>query len=145
MRLPDAGVYRAFADFRSGGERHTLGIDLFVPGDFAPLELPAPSHHATAGPYDVALSERAGGELRFVVRRDGRIVTDLEPYLGARGHLVALREGDLAYGHVHPEDASPREIAFQTGAAEPGTYRLFLQFRHRDVVRTVAFTREVAP
>ena len=27
----------------------------------------------------------------------------MEPYLGAKGHLVALREGDLAYLHIHPE------------------------------------------
>ena len=26
-----------------------------------------------------------------------------QPYLAAYGHLVALREGDLAYLHVHPE------------------------------------------
>ena len=33
-----------------------------------------------------------------------------EPYLGAGGHLVALREGDLAFLHVHPTghgDATP--------------------------------------
>ena len=47
------------------------------------------------------------------VTRDGEPVTDLQPYLGAYGHLVALREGDLAYLHVHPEesDAGP-EIPF---------------------------------
>ena len=33
---------------------------------------------------------------------DGEPVTDLEPYLGALGHLVAIRDGDLAYLHVHP-------------------------------------------
>src|SRR5438477_3662407 len=29
----------------------------------------------------------------------------LQPYLGAYGHLVALRDGDLAYLHVHPDGA----------------------------------------
>ncbi len=38
---------------------------------------------------------------------DGEPVTDIEPYLGAFGHLVALREGDLAYLHVHPEGDEP--------------------------------------
>ena len=32
LTLPEAGVYRAFADFKVAGEQHTLGIDLFVPG-----------------------------------------------------------------------------------------------------------------
>ncbi len=142
LRLPDAGVYRAFADFSTSGERHTLGVDLFVPGDFAPLALPAPAERATSGDYEVRLHEHAG-EFGFFVRRDGRLVTDLEPHLGARGHLVALREGDLAYRHVHPLGGPPPEVAFEAGASEPGRYRLFFQFRHRDRVRTVAFTHVV--
>ena len=40
-------------------------------------------------------------------------MTDLQPYLGADGHLVALREGDLAFLHVHPEEgAEPGQIRF---------------------------------
>lgn len=144
LTLPDAGVYRAFADFRAGGARLTLGTDLFVPGDFAPLDLPAASTTATVDGYEVTLHEHRG-ELGFVVRRGGKLVTDLQPYLGARGHLVALREGDLAYQHVHPHAGPPPEIAFHIGATEPGTYRLFLQFRHENRVHTAAFTRVVQP
>jgi len=144
LTLPEAGVYRAFADFRRGGERHTLGVDLFVAGDFAPLKLPAPSRTAAVDGYEVALHEHPG-ELGFFVRRDGKLVTDLQPYLGARGHLVALRDGDLAYTHVHPDPGPPPEIAFHVGASEPGSYRLFLQFRHDGRVHTAAFTRVVAP
>lgn len=142
LTLPAAGVYHAFADFQTGGERRTLGTDLFVPGGFQPLALPAPSTTATTGGYDVALHEH-GGELRFEVARGGAAVTDLQPYLGARGHLVMLRAGDLAYEHVHP--LATDTLAFHVGDAAPGTYRLFLQFRHRDAVRTAAFTHEVAP
>lgn len=143
LTLPDAGVYRAFADFRTDGEQHTLGVDLFAPGEFAPRELPAPSRTATVDGYEVALHEHPG-KAGFFVRRGGKLVTDLQPYLGARGHLVALRAGDLAYEHVHPEPGPPPEIAFRLGASEPGAYRLFLQFRHAGRVRTAAFTRVVA-
>ena len=70
---------------------------------------PAPT--ATTGPYEVVLDgELAAGTtstLGFAVRRDGRPVEDLQPHLEARGHLVALRAGDLAYLHVHPVDAAP--------------------------------------
>ncbi len=93
--------------------------------------------------YVVALApSRDAGRLSFTVSRNGAPVTDLQPYLGARGHLVMLRVGDLAYEHVHPlaQDA----LAFDTGHAGPGTYRLFLQFRHDDAVHTAAFTHEVA-
>jgi hypothetical protein len=89
---------------------------------------------------------RAGsdGELHFTVTRAGEPVDDLEPYLGAYGHLVAIRAADHAYLHVHPtEDASPREVAFVVGTPSPGTYRLFLDFQHDATVRTAAFTIDV--
>ena len=52
-------------------------------------------------------------------------MTDLQPYLAAYGHLVALRQGDLAYLHVHPDGepgdgrtkAGP-DIVFHTDRAE---------------------------
>ena len=56
---------------------------------------------------------------------------------------MALREGDLAFLHVHPEDqagvAGP-EIAFQVTFPSEGRYRLFLQFAHAGGVRTTGFT-----
>jgi hypothetical protein len=77
------------------------------------------------------------------IELDGQPVTDLEPYLGAYGHLVAIRAGDLGYLHVHPEEGAPGPgIDFATGFPTPGTYRLFLDFQHRGVVRTAAFTVE---
>ena len=142
LTLPDAGVYHAFADFTTGGKRQTLGTDLFAAGRFAPLALPTPSPTATTDGYTVTLNEPHGGELRFAVTHDGAPVDDLQPYLGARGHLVMLRAGDLAYEHVHPLAADA--LAFETGAAQPGLYRLFLQFRHGGSVHTAAFTHAVA-
>ena len=40
LRLPTAGVYRAYADFRTGGRAMTLATDLFVAGAFTPVPLP---------------------------------------------------------------------------------------------------------
>ena len=70
--------------------------------------------------------------------RDGEPVTDLEPYLGAYGHLVALRAGDLAYLHVHPEGGRG-PVAFRAEVPSEGAYHLFLDFKHDGVVRTAAF------
>ena len=102
---------------------------------------------ATVGGYEVTLDgELEPGESSAVtatVTRDGEPVTDLEPYLGSYGHLVALREGDLAYLHVHPEDAGPGpEVPFVAEVPSAGRYRLFLDFQHAGVVRTAAFTLE---
>jgi len=147
VRLPQAGAYRAFADFRTtAGPRMTLGVDLLAPGDFEPVALPAPATTASTDGYDVSLHARGTTELAFTVTRSGAPVGDLQPYLGARGHLVALRAGDLAYEHVHPiAGANSGDISFETAAPVPGSYRLFLQFRHGDRVHTAAFTRTVAP
>ena len=142
LTLPDAGVYHAFADFQTDGERRTLGVDLFAGGRFEPLALPAPSNFATTDGYDVALRDD-GGTLRFTVGRGGTPLTDLQPYLGARGHLVVLRAGDLAYAHVHP--VKQDELTFATDDLQPGRYRLFLQFRHADRIHTAAFTKAVTP
>jgi hypothetical protein len=136
------GTYRVFADFVVDGDKHTLGTDLFVGGAADPQPLPAPSPMADAGDgYTVELHGRpaAGGEseLTFVVRRHGVVVRDLTEYLGARGHLVALRDGDLAYLHVHADE---ERLAFEAELPTAGAYRLFLQFRHRGDVRTAAFT-----
>jgi len=146
VTFPDPGPHRVFADFSSGGESHTLGADVEVAGRYEPDELPAPALTATtADGYEVAL-ERDGRERRFTVVRGGGPVADVEPYLGARGHLVALSEGDLDFEHVHPKDAATegREIRFDVALTEPGRYRLFLQFKHDGKVHTAAFTETVA-
>ena len=145
LRLADPGAYRVFADFTTGGESLTLGADLLVPGDFRPRPLPAPSTVASTAGYDVRLDSGEAGLTRFTVSRGGEPVDDLQPYLGARGHLVILREGDLAYLHVHPEEppAGDPAIAFHAELPTAGRYRMFLQFRHGDEVRTAAFTQEV--
>ncbi|MCW5880437.1 MAG: hypothetical protein KIS91_05820 [Anaerolineae bacterium] len=106
---------------------------------------PTPATTATtADGYTVRLTagaSRAGaaGETSFAVTRDGRPVT-VEPYLGAQGHLVALREGDLAFLHVHPHE---ERLAFETTFPTGGRYRLFLQFKAAGTVHTAAFTRTV--
>jgi hypothetical protein len=146
LTLDAPGAYRAYADFAPEGEpARTLAVDLVVPGEYAPEPLPAPSRTAEVDGYTVTLDgDLRSGDLVFEVSRDGRPVDDLEPYLGAGGHLVVLREGDLGYLHVHPEgdlDTGP-EIAFVAEAPSDGRYRLFLQFQHGGTVRTAAFTAD---
>jgi hypothetical protein len=145
-RLDEGGSYRMFADFSRGGEAQTLATDLRVDGPADLRALPAPATVATSDGYDVRLdagTARPGepATLRFTITRDGEPVRT-EPYLGAGGHLVALREGDLAFLHVHPEEHAD-EVAFEATFPTAGRYRLFLQFKHEGRVRTVAFTQEV--
>ena len=154
LTLDEPGMYRVFADFKRGGKNVTLASDLAVDGrtSWQPIPPATDTTVATFG-YGVRISgdrssAGAEAELRFEVTRDGPV--KVEPYLGARGHLVALREGDLAYLHVHPlegEQATGAEdgrIAFATEFPTAGRYRLFLQFKHEGQVQAAAFTRDVS-
>jgi hypothetical protein len=156
LTLPAGGSYRAFADFApTGGAATTLGVDLAVPGAFEPVEH-APSRTAQVDGYTVELTGELvpgrSSSLTLTVSKDGQPVTDLQPYLAAYGHLVALREGDLAYLHVHPDGepgdgvtpAGP-QIEFVAEVPSAGSYRLFLDFQHGGVVRTAEFTVSTGP
>jgi len=153
LDLRAAGEWRIFADFAPTGHdgSMTLGVDLAVTGMYEPQPLPPVMPIAEVDGYTVSLDGSlmpgAPAMLTFSVHKDDQPVTDLQPYLAAYGHLVALRVGDLAYLHVHP-DGEPGdgrtepgpEIIFHATAPSPGTYRLFLDFQHGGVVRTASFT-----
>jgi hypothetical protein len=151
VTLPDAGSYRVFADFTHEGSAQTLASDLAVDGNANYRELSAQqSETATDDGYEVEVEGTTGtageeSELTFNVLRNGEPVT-VEPYLGADGHLVALREGDLAFLHVHPVEGRGGDgIGFMTEFPSEGNYGLFLQFKDRGQVHTAEFTREVNP
>ena len=152
LGLPGPGPYRAFADFAvADGGAYTLGVDLTAPGASQARPLPAPSPVSTVDGYRVTLtgapSEPGDAEIGLTVTLDGQPVTDLDPYLGAYGHVVALREGDLAYLHVHPEGvpgdgvtAAGPEVRFGIHLPAAARYRMFFDFQHRGVVHTADFT-----
>jgi hypothetical protein len=150
--LSGPGAYRAFADFKpTGADPLTLGIDTAVAGNGTPRPLPAPATTVTVDGYTVTrkgtLVAGRASRLDLTVSRDGRPVTDLQPYLAAYGHLVALRQGDLAYLHVHP-DGEPGDgkttpgptVTFHAEAPSDGAYRLYLDFQHDGTVHTAEFT-----
>ena len=168
IKVNTAGSYRVFADFKRRGENNTLAADVAVDGPLNSRSLAPVRTTADAGDgYRAKLTgaaSKAGeeAELGFRVTRDGKEIA-VDDYLGAKGHLVALREGDMAYLHVHPveagHEAEPKEdehgdtgagssegepIEFATEFPSDGRYGLFLQFKHQGKVRTAAFTREVA-
>ena len=148
-----AGSYRAIADFQvANGPRLALGTDLTVAGTYEPAVEPEPAGSARVDGFDVTLATvpARGGAVTatLLVRQNGRNV-DLEPYLGANGHLVALRTGDLAYAHVHPvesdTDGVPGQVEFDATLPSAGRYRLFFDFKHAGVVHTAAFTFDQGP
>ncbi len=142
------GKYRLFADFQeAGGTPSVAYADLVVSGTselgFTSVP-PQVTRTTTVDGYTVALVgdlvPGSASTLTLSVERDGADVTDLQPYLGAYGHLVVLRGTDQEYLHAHPQDgpAGP-EVPFHVEVATPGRYFLYLDFQHRDEVRTAQF------
>lgn len=153
VTVAEPGQYRFFTDFQPAGRDTalTLGIDVPAPGNYQVRPLTAPARVAQVDGYTVELAgdlvPGTASRLTLRVLLAGQPVADLQPYLGAYGHLVALRDGDLAYLHVHPEGnvgdgrtpAGP-DITFFAEVPSAGTYRLYLDFQHGGTVRTAEFT-----
>ncbi|GAB4046413.1 hypothetical protein [Catellatospora paridis] len=150
--LATPGLWRAYADFTaiSAGGTQTaiaLGTDLTVAGDYRPQPLPAAAREVsadglTAG-YEGTPVIGASQPMLFTVKQGGATAA-LEPYLGSFGHLVVLRELDLAYVHVHPEPALVNGgVKFWLAAPSPGRYRMFFDYSVGGKVRTAQYTLEV--
>ena len=148
-----AGTYRLYADFvpdtDETAQTVTLTRTVEVAGQFAPAT-PKTTNTATVDGYTVDLTGEAtagsSSELTFTVSKNGKPVTNLEPYLGAFGHLVALRDGDLAFLHVHPEGDEPTQgdtagpdVGFVAELPTPGRYLLYLDFQVDGKVHSAPF------
>jgi hypothetical protein len=146
-----AGSYRVYADFTTADATAvTLSRMVDVTGTFEPKPATGVSLIDSVYGFDVTitgeLTAGSASDLTLEVTRNGDAVTDLEPYLGAFGHLVALRQGDLAYLHVHahgdepqPGDVAGPEVAFTAEAPTAGRYLLYLDFQVDGQVHTAQF------
>ncbi|MEX0847474.1 MAG: hypothetical protein WD023_06820 [Ilumatobacteraceae bacterium] len=133
------GVWRMVADSSptdADGAILVLGTDIVVPGAMTAESLPPVE---TMVDTDGLMVMRDG--LNFTATLpDGSPAPGLDRYLGQSAHLVAFREGDLAYQHLHPDNDVVGDYRFSTPLPGPGTYRLFLQFTNDGQVVTVPFT-----
>ena len=148
----EAGTYRVYADFTPVGENSsviTLTRTVEVAGNFTPVD-PAVKHTDEVDGYTVSLDGQlaagSSNQITISFEHEGSPVTNLQPYLGAFGHLVALRQGDLAYLHVHAEGADPKpgqtsgpDIKFVAEAPTAGRYLLYLDFQVDRKVHTAEF------
>jgi hypothetical protein len=74
----------------------------------------------------------------------GAPITDLEPYLGANGHLLIVSGDFGAVFHSHPvaevSSAHGPTVVFQALFPQAGIYRMWAQFQRAGRVATVSFT-----
>lgn len=152
----EAGTYKIYADFAPAGkgtDSLTLSRTVDVAGELNPVNDRPVSTTDEVDGFDVSLEgdliAGTSSDLTLTVTQNGAPVATLEPYLGAYGHLVALRAGDMGYLHVHAEgeDPGPGEtsgpsIPFVAEAPTAGRYFLYLDFQIDGQVHTAQFTVE---
>jgi hypothetical protein len=153
LTLAQPGTYRAYADFAAIDAKGTtaaavLAVDLTVAGASSAAPLPPPAVSTDLAGFTVSYQGRPAigtvQPLLFTIARGNTLVTP-EHYLGSFGHLVVLRQGDLAYLHVHPEDTlDSGAVKFWLAAPGPGDYRMYLDFQVDGQVHTAEFTLTVA-
>ncbi|MFI9638799.1 copper resistance protein CopC [Micromonospora sp. NPDC051925] len=151
LTLARPGGYRIYADFSVTGPDGTalplvLGVDHQVPGAHTPAPLPPAQPQATGGPFTVTMggTPTVGVTVPLSFRLDGVEPARLERYLGAYGHLVVVREGDLGYVHVHPEqELVDGTVRFWLTAPSAGRYRAFFDFQVDGKVHTAQYTLDL--
>ncbi len=154
LTFPTGGRYKLFADFvPEGGAQQTVGewVDVQGEGAAKPIEPDAELAKTVDGnAVELAiegLAPNAETMLTFSFRdaASGAPIDDLEPYLGAVGHVVILSADAETYLHVHPADESATgpEAMFHTSFPAGGTYKLWGQFQHEGRLMTVPFVVNV--
>jgi hypothetical protein len=184
----DAGHYKIFADVvRETGFPDTMVTEIDLPqiagqplaGDDSEVSATAFNDaHATQVSaladggrmvWERDASSPAIGKLtwfRFKVEdRDGKPVSNLEPYMGMAGHAVFVRSDENVFAHVHPAGSVPMaalavaqndsgmkhdmamtmapEVSFPYGFPAAGDYRLFVQVKRGGRVETGVFDTRV--
>jgi hypothetical protein len=149
--FPEPGVYRLFADFAPlGGQASTAMASLTVAGDppSAPaLEPYVPGQVRTPRLVaDVEVNQLSGlYQIVFDLSDENDMpINDLEPYLGAMGHLVILSASGEDYVHAHPLQAtSGNRVAFDVRFPKPGIYKGWGEFKRGGQVHDVAIVFRV--
>jgi hypothetical protein len=149
------GSWRMFASFTPGsgsGKDFVLSRTVTVPGQSAKTPLPTAAANVEVDGYTVTVQgELMAGmahPLKVRITKDGKPVTDLQPYLDTYAHLTAFHEGDQAFAHLHPEtkangDHGGPELSFHAELPASGNWRLFLQFQTDGKLHTAALTLRV--
>jgi hypothetical protein len=151
--FPKSGKYRLFADHQPQGKSPGLAAgELVVAGDDEPaVALVAnASNEVAVGEIKVHIAIKPGDQetaVRFhLVAADDKPVGDLQPYLGAMGHLVVISASGSDYVHAHPlseaQTAPDGAVEFAAHFPKPGIYKAWGQFQRGGSVFTVPFVLE---
>lgn len=155
-RFPHGGKYSLYADFiPQGGSQVTAMHDITIQGESNKQSLqPDTSFVKTVDGKEVSLAfapkvqSKQETQLTFTLKEEQTKapITNLEPYLGAVGHVVIISQDRKQYLHVHPleEKAKGPEAKFSTIFPHKGLYKIWGQFQHQGKILTVSFVVHVS-
>jgi hypothetical protein len=152
--FPTGGIYHLFADYQEPGQSaKTATARVEVEGDAPPAPGLTPDvpgllkSDGIAAKVSVSGAE-AGAEatVRFEVVEGEKPVLDLEPYMGAMGHLVVVSADAKTYVHAHPAEGqagAKNAVAFGATFPQAGLYKGWGQFKRGGQVRVIPFVVRV--
>jgi hypothetical protein len=153
--FPAGGTYHLFADYQPTGKpAGTAVAQVTVAGNAPaapPLKPDVPGTVAGDGlTAEVTVDGATPGReatVRFeLADPSGQPVADLEPYMGAMGHLVVVSADAARYVHAHPDEgkaAGKNVVAFGASFPQAGLYKGWGQFKRGGQVRVVPFVVNV--
>jgi hypothetical protein len=161
-----SGRYTAYVEVeRQDSGVQVIARDFQVDGTSASPAVAAPGLGARdIGALEVNIASsltplRAGRQatLTFSFTQGGAQMTDMQPWLGMAGHLIARSADGVIYSHIHAAEVAPPldplttamrygpDIRFAYTFPQPGRYQVWGQFRRDGAIVTVPLLVEVEP
>lgn len=158
--FPTAGEYQLFADTApKGAGAQVLPATLKVSGSAPVVAAPlAAAERATerdvAGvrlsiaENTVVTSKKTAAFVVTLRKADTNApLDDLEPYLGAFGHLLMIHADAQTFVHAHPDEREPQNgrqgrLIFLARPPKAGLYRAWIEFQRGGVVQRADFIIE---
>lgn len=156
--FPAGGEYRIFADVApKGAGSQVLGTTLKVQGGAqtwdtnlkpTPMTAEYGAVKASLLPEESPLPLGRSTTLTFTLTdaKTGNALTDLEPYLGAFGHLIMIHQDGQTFVHSHPREdeaglalSRSGSVAFSGRFPKAGIYKVWAQFQRGGKVITIPF------
>jgi hypothetical protein len=86
--------------------------------------------------------------ITFRAADSGNPILDLQPYLGAMGHMIMIHDDAQTFVHAHPDERDPQngkqgELTFLARPPKPGLYHLWVEFQRQNKVGTAEFVIDV--
>ncbi|MCY9663018.1 hypothetical protein P5G65_18345 [Paenibacillus chondroitinus] len=154
-KFPASGYYQLIADFTPQGRGETVQTHwVTIKGKEPKMAVLQPDTSLTkeVDGKEVTLAfdhlmAGMGLDMIFTIKdaRTKQPITDLQPYLGSLGHVVAISADAKEYVHVHPNEqkGSGPTAAFTIIFPKSGVYKIWGQFQHQNEVFIVPFTIKV--